>query len=276
MPEATAGAPRPFAGDLLPPGPSELLRGLSEGDASRAAAGFGPGAVYAAVANETDEVAPRAVLAGQEIGEGLAADPRLGRAHQLRVCCVTGDDCLLEGWILGGGGERTRSFAASIQLDAAGLISRCLMFRTPAVEDAGEAGDPNRTGADIRRLLDEYFEELQASRFEAATANYSEDCLYSHPPYSPGAGRAEFHGRDGLLAGFEARGPRPARIFIDLSIQRGADLLLEGHALVDGTPAGPQSSFVSSASLDAAGKIRRYVAFQCKGLEPRRGAGEGS
>jgi hypothetical protein len=273
MPETTAGAPRPLAGDLLPPGPSELLRGLSEGDAGRAAAGFAPGAVYAAVANETDEVAPRAVLEGHEIGAGLAADPRLGCAHQVRVCCVEGDDCLLEGWILDSGGERTRSFAASVQLDGAGTISRCLLFRTPAVEDAGVVGGPNPGGADVRQLLDEYFEELQAARFEAATENYSEDLLYSHPPYSPGAARAEFRGRGELLAGFEARGDLPARIFIDRSIQRGAYLLLEGHSFSDGTPQGPQSSFVSSASLDAGGRIRRYVAFQCKELVPRLGGG---
>jgi len=273
MPDATAGLPRSLAGDPLPPGPGDLLRGLSVGDAGLAASGFAADAVYAAPASDVEEDAPRVILEGSEIGERLAADSQLGCVHRVRLCCVESNDCLLEGWILGPDDDRVRSFAASLQLDGSGLIARCLLFRTPPVEDAGGVGGPNEAGADIRALLDEYFEELQAARFEAATANYSEDLLYSHPPYSPGVPRAEFHGRDGLLAGFEARGPRPARIFLDLSIQRGADLLLEGHALADGTPQGPRTSFVSSASLDPAGKIRRYVAFQAKQQVPRLESG---
>jgi len=118
-----------------------------------------------------------------------------------------------------------------------------------------------------------YFAHLQAGRFEAATEHYSSDGLYSHPPYSPGAGRAEFRGHAELLAGFEARGVRPARHFFHVSVQRGGDLMIEGHATVDGTSEGPQNSFVSSASLDADGKIRRYVAFQTEGRVPRLESG---
>ena len=268
-------APGTNAGDRLPQAIAEFLGGLGEGDAARAAAAFSADGLYAPPAVEDDEVAPRGTSAGAAIEEALAVDPRLGSKHLVRICCATDRDCLVEGWILDPDGEPCRSFAASAQLDDAGQISRCLLFRVPAVEDAGEAGDPNDSGIDIRVALDEYFEELQAARFEAATANYSAECLYSHPPYSPSAARAEFRGLAELLAGFEARGPRPARIFLDLSIQRGADLMLEGHAFSDGTPAGPQSSFVSSVSIDAAGKIRRYVAFQCRGREHRR-VGSGS
>jgi len=273
MPEVTAGRPRPLAGDPLPPGPGDFLAGLSQGDAGLAASAFAPGAVYAAPASEEDEAAPRAMLRGEEIAAALAADPQLGRVHQVRLCCAEGQDCLIEGWILGPDGERARTFAATLQLDSAGLISRCLLFRTPAVEEAGGVGGGNDGATDIMQLLEEYFAHLQAGRFEAATEHYSSDGLYSHPPYSPGAGRAEFRGHAELLAGFEARGVRPARHFFHVSVQRGGDLMIEGHATVDGTSEGPQNSFVSSASLDADGKIRRYVAFQTEGRVPRLESG---
>ena len=259
------------AGDALPAAVAQLLGAFDEGDAERAAAAFAPDATYAYPTVETDEVAPRTVAPAAQIRTALAADPHLGDPHAVRVCCVEGADCLIEGRILDPVTKAPiRSFAASLQLDRPGSIGRCLLFRVPVVEDAGRAGEPDACGTDIRRALDEYFADLQAARFEAATGNYSADCLYSHPPYSPGAERAEFRGRAELLAGFEARGPRPARIFIDRSIQLGADLMLEGHAFSDGTAGGPASSFVSSVSIDAAGKIRRYVAFQCRGWERRR------
>jgi hypothetical protein len=259
------------AGDALPPAVATLLGGLEEGDAERAAAAFSVDATYAYPPGEDDEVEARALAVAEQIRPALAADPHLGNPRTTRVCCVEGADCLVEGRIHEPVTEEPiRSFAATIQLDRSGSIARCLLFHVPVVEDAGRAGEVDWSGTDIRRALDEYFADLQAARFEAATGNYSDDCLYSHPPYSPGATRAEFRGRAELLAGFEARGPRPARIFIDLSIQRGADLVLEGHAFSDGTPEGPQSSFVSSVSVDTAGQIRRYVAFQCQGWERRR------
>jgi hypothetical protein len=276
MATGTEPRERENAGDALPPAVATLLAGLAEGDAGRAAVAFAAAATYAYPAGEDDEIEERTSVAAAEIHSALAADPHLGYPRTVRVCCVEGTDCLVEGRILEPATEAPiRSFAASFQLDRSGSIARGLLFRVPVVEDAGRAGEPDESGTDIRRALDEYFADLQAARFEAAMRNYSEDCLYSHPPYSPGATRAEFRGRPELLAGFEARGPRPARIFIDLSIQRGADLMLEGHAFSDGTPEGPQSSFVSSVSVDPAGKIRRYVAFQCRGWERRRGGGEG-
>ena len=275
MPDETTATHRPHAGDALPPALAELLSGLEEGDDRRAAAAFSADAIYASPTAEDHEVAPRTVAAAGEIRPVLAADPLLGNRHAIRVCCVAGTDCLVEGLVHDRSGDPIRSFAASLQLDPSGQISRCLLFRVPVVEDAGRAGAPNDAGTDIRRALDEYFEDLQANRFEAATSNYSDDCLYSHPPYPPGTRRVEFRGRAGLLAGFEGRGAQPVRIYIDRSIQHNTDLMLEGHAFSDGTPEGPQSSFLSSATVDAAGKIRRYVAFQCKGWEHRRDSGGG-
>jgi hypothetical protein len=50
-------------------------------------------------------------------------------------------------------------------------------------------------------------------------------------------------------------------------VQRGADCFIEGVVEND---AGPKGSFVSSASLDRDGLIRRYVAFYTAPPIPRR------
>ena len=70
-------------------------------------------------------------------------------------------------------------------------------------------------------MLDTYFEHLEHGRFAAAADCFSEDCLYSHPPYAPGAGRAEFRGRAELLAGFVRRGNRPYEHTLAVTLQRG-------------------------------------------------------
>jgi hypothetical protein len=99
---------------------------------------------------------------------------------------------------------------------------------------------------------------LIAGDFGGAAACFSIDCLYSHPPYRPGTPRVEFRGRDALRRGFEQqRGARPVRPAISRSVQHGADCLIEG--VVDGDP--PGGSFISSATLDPDGLIRRYVAY---------------
>jgi hypothetical protein len=257
----------PPTGGELPPSPVGLLEGLEAGDAARAAAAFAADAVCAWPAAQDDELDPRGVHEGEGIAARLGSDPWLGQPHALRLCLAERGDCLLEGSILDSSGAPAQSFAASLQLDGSGLISRCLFFRAPAVEaGAGES----ETETDIRALIDEYFEQLQANSFEAATANFSADCLYSHPPYSPGTPRAEFRGVEQLLAGFRERGPRPVRVEIDLSLQRGAELMLEGRTLIDGTAEGPTGSFVSCAAVDGGGKIRRYVAFHARpGLDRR-------
>src|SRR4051794_25746880 len=105
MATGTSDAQRSHAGDALPPALAELLAGLAEADPGRAAAAFFPDAVYAAPAVEDDEVAPRAVGAAAGIPASLSADPRLGKRHVVRVCCVEGTDCLVEGLVHDGSGH---------------------------------------------------------------------------------------------------------------------------------------------------------------------------
>lgn len=225
-------------------------------DALRADA-FAPDAVYAYWDGSGDETASRAITRGRApIGAVLA---RWAGAKTL-VSVVDGRDCFVEGRL----GD-TATFVAVLQLDGAGAIARALSFHAPLVEPAPAPALPSSHNA--RAILDRYFLNLKAGDFEAACACFSDDCLYSHPPYSAGAARAEFRGRAELLAGFEdVRGARPSRLpRIVCCVQDGTNCFIEG--VVDGDR--PRGSFVSSVSLDRDGLIRRYVAFYSDSRVPR-------
>ena len=225
-------------------------------DALRADA-FAPDAVYAYWDGSGDETASREIARGREsIGAALA---RWAEAKTL-VSVSDGRDWFVEGRI----GD-TATFAAALQLDGSGSIARCLSFQAPLVEPA--PAPPSRSSHDARAILDKYFASLTAGDFEAACACFSGDCLYSHPPYSAGAARAEFRGRAELLAGFTSvRGARPSRLpQIVCCVQDGTNCFIEG--VVDGDP--PRGSFVSSVALDRDGLIRRYVAFYSDSRVPR-------
>jgi hypothetical protein len=175
---------------------------------------------------------------------------------------------MIEGDILGDDGSPAHSYAMGFQLDE-DRIARALVFRCDPVEDNADTVDDNVTGVDIRQKLNEYFAELDAARFENATTYFSERVLYTHPPYSPGTPRVAFRGRAELLDGFRRRGAQPCVNIVDVSVQRGPFLMVEGHDLVDGTSEGPTGSFISSATVDAAGKILRYVAFSTERMVAR-------
>jgi hypothetical protein len=160
------------------------------------------------------------------------------------------------------------TFVASIQFDESGRVERCLAFHCPVVEPPPTSNPTAElTAGSARMVLNHYFSNLTAGQFTGAADCFSEDCLYSHPPYSPGAGRAEFRGRAELLAGFQGvRGARPSRLpRITCCVQNGADCFIEG--VVEGDPS--RGSFVSSVSLDSDGLIGRYVAFYTDSRVPR-------
>jgi len=266
--EAAPIAPR--AGDPLPPSVEDLLTSFAAGDPEAAAACFSADAIWGVPSDEDHETAERALHQGEEIAAALAADPQMGRAHDVRLCLREGDDCLLEGEILGDDGTPVRGYGMSVQLAADGKIDRALLFRIePVVDNAGTDRD-NLSGVEIQTQIDEYFHELDAARFENATTYFSADGMYLHPPYAPNTPRVAYAGTDELLAGFEKRGAQTWEHFTDVSIQRGAYMMFEGHVLIDGTPEGPTGSFISSATVDEDGKILRYLAFYTAPLLPRR------
>ena len=100
----------------------------------------------------------------------------------------------------------------------------------------------------------------------AAASHFSDDVLYSHPPYRhtgiTDPDRVEFRGRAALLAAFERRGKASFDHEVLTSIQRGPHCLFEGA--VRNLPDGGTGSFISSLSLAADGTIRRYVSFYCE------------
>jgi len=217
---------------------------------------FAANALYAYWDGSGDETAARQIARGREAIE--AALERWAGAETL-VAVADGRNGFIEGRL------DATSFVAALQLDHAGAIERCLSFHAPLVEPP--APPRSRSAHSARAVLDRYFAALTAGEFQEACACFSEDCLYSHPPYSRGASRAEFHGRAELLAGFQdVRGARPARLpRIQCCVQDGSDCFIEG--VVDGDP--PRGSFVSSVSLDGDGLICRYVAFYSDSRVPR-------
>lgn len=251
----------PRAGDALPSPVAELLHAFAAGEPEAARRCFSANAIWAPPSDEANETAPRSVYEGEAIVGALEADPQMGRSHGVRLCLHEGTDCMLEGEILGEDGSPIGSYGAGFQLKGE-KIDRAIVFRTPAVEDnAGTQGE-NVAGVDIQQQIEGYFHELESAQFETATAFFSAEGLYLHPPYFPGeTPRPTFRGTVELLAGFEKRGAQDLLHFIDVSIQRGPFLMLEGHTLIDGTPEEPTGSYISSATVDGEGRILRYLAF---------------
>jgi len=247
-----------------------LLEALRAGDLDAAAAAVPDGAISALPGAGGPETAPR-VIARDSRTLRSAMEPAFGdgrRAEVLAYVAAGDENCLLEGRLIDAQGIAVETFLASFQLDG-GLIARQLVYTCPLVEpsrtwEATGAGGPP---GDARAVVDRYFQHLDAGEFEAAAECFSADTLYSHPPYGPGQPRAEFHGRDELLAGFRRRGVKPVRLHhIDLSPQHGAECFLEGFTIDE--PRG--GTFISSLSLDAEGRIQRYLAVLCEPVVPRR------
>ena len=145
---------------------------------------------------------------------------------------------------------------AGLTYEPGGRVSRIVWLRVPLVA-SGEVDAGDRV-PDGRPVLEGYFAELMTSRFREAAAHFTEDTLYSHPPYARGGERVLFRGRNALRQGFETeRGPSPARQIITGYWQQGGRAFVEG--VVQGIPDG--GSFFSIAEISRAGEIARYVAF---------------
>jgi hypothetical protein len=202
------------------------------------------------------ENAPRLKITGRDALHSALPGSLGDCGLTVLVTAGAGEHWLVEGRVEG---EPAETFAASFTLREE-LIARQLVFRCQLVEPPPAPADSAASRHDARAIVDRYFDRLEAGDFPAAGACFSADGLYSHPPYSPGAGRAEFRGTEELLAGFNRRGVRSVRHRLLVSPQNGAECLIEG--LTDDTPQG--GSFISSLSLDENGLIKRYVALFCQ------------
>ena len=246
---------------------AELATTALSDDPERASGAFAEDALLAYWDGVGEETAPRALAHGPDQIRAALADGAFGGGRpEILVRLEGGANCLLEGRLTWETGDRLETFAASLQRDRTGAVTRCLLYRTPLVEPSRTWGENDRGSGDARAVLDAYFEHLGRGRFEEAANCFSEDCLYSHPPYARGAGRAEFRGRAELLAGFVRRGYKSYEYTFAITLQSGPDCMIEGTA--SGTTLG--GSFLSSLSLDGDGRIHRYAAFYCEPPVPRR------
>jgi hypothetical protein len=251
----------------LPAAVDGWLDALATADLDAAVAAIAPGAVCALPPATRPETAPR-VLAHDPAAIRAALEPAFGDGRRLEplACVAAGDDVLVEARTVRADGEADGTILAALRCDASGeRLARALVFACPLVEPSPTWADPSPASDEARAMVDRYFDLLDESEFEAAADCFSADVLYSHPPYGPGQPRAEFRGRDELLAGFRRRGPKPDREHTILrSPQAGRECLLEGYTI--DAPRG--GSFISSLSLDADGRIRRYLAVYSEPVVP--------
>jgi hypothetical protein len=263
-------------GDEVPKALAAYYEALDGNRFADAAAAFSVDAVFAVPAADAIETDPRSISRGRdEVEARLTRRGPMHYVHDVLLCTVEGDDALVEGITRWRDSDNARSsFAASVQFDENGLVARYLAYAsaeviTPLPADANpSAGTP---GSAIDKIH-EYFHALDEHRFDDAAACFSVDTVYSHPPYKDpdvgGLGRAAFVGRDGLLAAFNRRGRQPIDHRIVVHVQRGPHLLLEG--IVNDSSGSLLGSFVSEATLDDQGLIRRYASWYTEPGIPRR------
>jgi ketosteroid isomerase-like protein len=255
--------------DALPDALASYYRRLDCGDLSAAVASFSHDVRYAVPWPDQIETAPRRLVLGRTaLADYFATRGVTAHGHEVRTCVVAGDTCLLEGVTRPRvGGDPISTFAATATLDETGLVRRYVAYQCqPAVPPTDTRPAPE-LAVDARDIVDRYFHALEAGDFEGAVDCFTDDVVYSHPPYrhtgiDSADGRITFRGRAQLLAGFHARGRRSFEHRILTCERRGRHALFDG--VVDGLPNGQVGGFLSSMTLDDASRIRRYVSFYCE------------
>jgi hypothetical protein len=252
----------------VPASLADYFRALDGGRLEQAADSFSTNVLYALPSAGGEEVDPRREFRGRRsVLDGFAQRGDRKSEHQILLCAADGTSCLIEGVVqdLAGTAEPS-TFAASVQFDDDGRISRYLAYLSAEAIVPGPTEDGHAPSVDGARVLHDYFASLEAGAFEDAANCFTEDTLYSHPPYRHTGitdnRRINFVGRPALLEGFRRRGKQSFTHRILAMGQAGPNCLVEG--VVDGLPDGRTGSFVSSLSLGADGRIQRYVSFYCE------------
>jgi hypothetical protein len=240
---------------VLPASLHHYLSAVTTGQPEEAVGLVTPDALSALPpAGHHEETAPRRLTEGrEELRTILPGSFGNGPMTLLTVAGTEDGHWLLEARIESDPAETLiASFTTEGDLISRQLVFRCRLVEPPPASSATATHD-GLVG------VERYFEHLEAADMPAAVACFSTDALYSHPPYkhAPEEGRAEFRGHGELLAGFERRGYRTVHHELLAHAQSGADFLVEGGT--DDEPGG--GSFISSVSLDADGRIRRYLAL---------------
>jgi ketosteroid isomerase-like protein len=255
-------------GDPVPEAIGGYLAAIDAADADLAASWFAADCRYAVPSPGASETDPRTETIGRSsLRDRFHARGRRPWRHVVTACVLGGDDGFIEGVTVDRRSDAAGGFAASFRLDSDGRIERYLAYVTADLPDPIPTDlAVDQRPADAIEVVEGYFHALDGGRFEDASACFSEDIVYSHPPYRhtgiDGAHRVVFRGRTELLAAFRARGRASFDHEVLVSVQRGPHCLFEG--VVRGLPDDGDGSFVSSLSLAADGTIRRYVSFYCE------------
>ena len=253
--------------------PAALVRyyeRLDAGDPHGAAANFTPDTVYAVPYGSPAETDAHLVVDGRAALVSWFADlPRRGVTHEVWAYTVDGGVALIEGAMRAHSGTVVASFLASASLSGEGLIDRYVAFACPPVADAMVAREasPSEESAelaaatDAAALVDRYFGLLEEGDFAGAVDCFSEDVVYSRPPYKhtghSGSDRVTFRGHAELLAGFEKRGRQSFQHRITARAQSGGTCIFEG-SMVD-LPNDASGGFMSSLTIGPNGRIARYL-----------------
>jgi ketosteroid isomerase-like protein len=255
-------------GDRVPASLAAYWDALDSGRFAAAADCFSTDAVYAVPRARDHETDARTVTVGaaplRERFEQRGAQPW---RHVPLLCVADEHSALIEGVLREPHEQPVATYVCSTTFGEEGRIDRYLAFscggaRDPIPVDVDVSIEP----ADAEAVVDDYFAALDQGRFADAAALFSDDVLYSHPPYrhtgidSPD--RIEFRGRPALHEAFVARGATTFSHEVLVCFQRGPHCLFEG--VVHDLPDGGTGSFISSLSLAGDGTIRRYVSFYCE------------
>ena len=267
-------------GDAIPARVAAYYAAIDAGRMDEAVDQFTSDCLYA-VPGVGVETQPRVVSEGRNaLRARFDARGHRPGVHAVLLCVAEDNHCLLEGVVVEmTSGSPVATFVASAALSGVdGRIERYLAFSCDEARDPIPADAPSAAPASVPAVLDTYFGALDSGRFEAAAGCFSDSVLYSHPPYKhtqiDGDKRIEFRGRAALLAAFRARGRQSFGHEILTCLQRGPYAILEG--VVRDLPDGGSGSFISTLSLDASGRISRYVSFYCEpSVSARRAPGEG-
>ncbi len=256
-------------GDGVPGVIAAYYRALDRGDVAAATVCFSNDVRYAVPWPDQIETAPRRLIGGRaDLARVLRRGGAAAHRHELTFCVVASDTCLLEGEtrpLVGGRPDST--FAARALLDETGLVREYVAYQCRPAVPLTDGECESALVVDARALVDRYFRALDAGDFEGAADCFSDDVVYSHPPYrhtgiDSADGRITFQGRDELLAGFNARGRRSFGHRILTCELRGSYGLFDG--VVEGLPNGNVGGFLSTMTLDGEGRIRRYLSFYCE------------
>jgi ketosteroid isomerase-like protein len=248
-------------GDEVPKAVAAYYEAADGGRVDDAVAVLAPDVLVATQRPGGHEVDPRRILRGREaVREWLREQGRSQLRHDPVLCVTDGHCCMVEGLMRKRDTEEaTMTYFAGFRIGTEGL-ERYLTYATEAVAAAPRTDD-RRTG-DARKAIDAYFAALARGHFEEAAAQFSEDVMYSHPPYRhtgiTSNRRVVFNSRDELLTAFRERGQAKFRHRILEFIQRGPNVMFE--LVVEGLPDAGTGGSICSVGLDDEGRIDRYVA----------------